>query len=343
MRAHLESICLAAATVLLAGIAAWGQEPKAEVRASIQSTATPWVGQKVVINIQLLAPGYFASAPRFDFPEIPGVILVPPEGRPVLSTEIIDGKSYTVQSYDIALFAKRVGLHDIAPFKIRFNIKRSPLDSQEVPQEVDTPAVSFTAKLSPGADTLTSLISASDLKVEETWKPTVETGKVGDAFTRTIAFTASDVPGMAFPPFPGGKIEGLGIYPKSPDVSDKSESGKMTGRPCDTLVYVSERPGQFTIPATRLTWWNLDTEHLEIIDLPPRKLVISTNAAFPTSASKPPLWGNISRISNTVIIIGAAITLALLTCAASLWRIRESLRAALRPTHLKPLNPLKGS
>jgi len=56
-----------------------------------------------------------------------------------------------------------------------------------------------------------------------------EKAKVGDAFTRIITMTADDLPGMAFPPFNAGRIEGLGVYTKPAQVADKMQRGAFTG------------------------------------------------------------------------------------------------------------------
>ena len=60
--------------------------------------------------------------------------------------------------------------------------------------------------LPPGAEGLGNVISARNLKVEETWKPELgkTTIKPGDAFTRTIIFSAPDLPGMGLPAVSSG-------------------------------------------------------------------------------------------------------------------------------------------
>ena len=129
------------------------------------------------------------------------------------------------------------------------------------------------------------MISARNLKVEETWTPEPGKAKAGDAFTRTITFTAPEVPAMAFPPFPAVKIDGLGIYAKPPEVLDKSNRSSLSGNRRDTITYVCQRAGQFTIPAVRLTWFDLDAQKLRTIDFPARHLSVSSNPALESTAA----------------------------------------------------------
>jgi hypothetical protein len=200
--------------------------------------------------VELLAPGYFSGAASFHMPDPSGLILIPPVGSPVVGTETIDRASYTVQRHEVAVLAARAGKFTIPPVPVRIQFKRNPLDKENVTATVTTPEVSFTATQPPGTEKLGHVISARNLQVTEEWKPEPGTtkAKAGDAFTRTITFTAPNVPGMMFPPFTTGQIEGLGIYTKNPEVIDKSERGSLTGTRRDIFTYACQRAGKFTIP-----------------------------------------------------------------------------------------------
>src|SRR5262249_31350994 len=158
----------------------------ARVRASIATKDDIWVGQRVTLVVELLAPGTFASAPAFDLPQVPGVILVPPEGSPVIGTEDADGTTYTTQRHELACYAQRGGSIEIPGFSIRFESSEA-FGRPAVEQRVTTDPVSFTAKMPQGTEGLATVITTHDLKVEENWDPQPGNGpaKPGDAFTRT--------------------------------------------------------------------------------------------------------------------------------------------------------------
>lgn len=323
--------------LLCCGAIGFGQEAK--VRASLATHGDLWVGQRMTLVVELLAPGYFAGSAAFDLPNAPGLLLAPPEGHPVVSSETIDGTSYTVQRHELAAFARKPGEQTIPPFTVRFSFKRNPLDKEAIAAVVKTAPVSFTVKLPSGAENLGNVISARDLKVEETWKPEPGKVKAGDAFTRTITFTAPDVPAMAFPPFPAGKIDGLGIYPKPPEVLDQSDRGSLTGKRRDTITYVCQRAGEFTIPAARLTWFDLDAQQLQTIDFPARTFQVAPNPALMSAETVHAMDadGDHRRMRAGLAAAMAVSLLALLAWKArSLWL---PLFAAFRPTHLAPLNP----
>ncbi len=225
------------------------QAQNAKARTSLETKGDLWVGQRLTLAIELLVPGYFSGSPGFDLPDVPGLLLVPPSGSPVVSTEEADGTSYAVQRHELSVFVQRAGNYTIPSIAVRLAFKRNPLDPDAVAQSVQTQSVQFTARTPPGAEKLGSVISATELTASEAWKPLPGKAKVGDAFTRTVTLSATDVPGMAFPAFPASPIDGIGVYAKTPEVHDQSERGELRGERSQTITYACERPGQFIIPA----------------------------------------------------------------------------------------------
>ncbi|QIF05324.1 BatD family protein [Roseimicrobium sp. ORNL1] len=335
-------ICFALAMMLVFAPSQGIRAQEAKVRARMDSQDAAYVGQKLTLVVDLMAPGFFASAASFDLPDPQGLILMPPVGSPVVSSEEVDGVSYTVQRHEVSVLAQRPGESVIPSFTVRFQYKHAPLDKDAVPAEVKTPEVKFTATQPPGTEKLGMVITARNLEVKETWNPDPgkAKSKAGDAFTRTITFTAPDVPGMMFPPFHAAPIDGIGIYPKEPEVQDHSERGSLTGERKDVVTYALQRAGTFTIPAVRFTWWDLDSKSARTVDLPARTLTVAPNPAMPAlqpSTATAPQAKSISRKAELVI---ASLFAALVVF--SIPRVRRAVGqfvALFRPVHLQPLNP----
>ncbi len=91
---------------------------------------------------------------------------------------------------------------------------------------------------------------------------------------------ADDIMGMAFPPLRFGEIDGVGIYPKQPEVKDQSNRGDLSGQRVETVVYVFEREGSVTIPGHIIPWFDLKTEQMNFIKFPSRSLEVSANSAL---------------------------------------------------------------
>jgi hypothetical protein len=223
------------------------------LRASLAKPGLVLVGERVTIRVKLLTTTTFASAPVFELPTISGALLMQIEDRPVLGTEEIDGESYAVQQYELTLFIMRPGMAEVPSFTVRFE---SPphLGEKPVEHRLITPALQVEARMPASAENLAGIIAAQELHVDQIWQPQPTNAHVGDAFTRTVTLIAPAVPGMIFPPLPLAKVDGLAVYTKPPVVQDQIERGDFTGKRIDTVTYICERPGQFTLPALVIPW-----------------------------------------------------------------------------------------
>lgn len=331
-------ICLLSATLGPASLGA--QEPK--VRAAISSKAPHYAGQKLAYVVELLAPGYFASAPVFDVPVTQGMVIIPPLDSPVVSSETMTDVTYTVQRHELSLLAPQSGDHIVPPITVRFQFKRAPLDKDRVPAAVTTPAVTFTTTQPPGTEGLGQVISARELTVVEGWKPDPAPSnvKAGDAFTRTVTYVARDMPGMMFPPFPTARIDGVAIYPKEPVVRDHSDRGDMVGRRSDSVTYLFQKPGQYRLPGARFTWWDLDTRTVRTIELPAHPVLVAPNPALESARPQVGVSPVTQRSTGTKVCMATITVVAALF--ASSRRAREQIATCarlFRPVHLGPLNP----
>lgn len=337
MKALIQPLLICA---LLTTITAQAQETK--VRSALASPPPCYAGQKLTLAVELLASGYFASAATFDVPDPQGLVIIPPIGSPIVSSETVGDITYTVQRHEVSVLAPEAGEKVIPPLTIRFRYKRAPLDKDSIAATVHTPELKFQAVQPPGTEAQGQIISARELTVTETWKPDPATtkAKAGDAFTRTITFSAQDMPGMMFPPFPADKIDGIAIYPKDPVVKDHSERGNLAGQRVDTITYLVQRPGQYTLPGAKLSWWDLDAAQVRTIELPSHAITVAPNPALAsaqaTAAVAPgPRW-SASFIAMAMVSIA---TLALLLASRRFRRWGTHWISTLRPVHLQPLNP----
>jgi hypothetical protein len=297
-----------------------------------------WVGQRAKIVIELLVPGFFSGAPAFDLPAVADILLIPPEERPILSSEAIQGVSYTVQRYELLVFARRAGQHEIPPFAIRLKYKRAPLDKESLKASVLTPPVQFLVLAPPGAENLAGILSSDAVTCTDKWQPESTKAKVGEAFTRTVTFSASNIPAMVFPPFPISEIDGIGTYGKPPVLNDRSERGVMRGERRDTITYICQRPGRFVIPAVQLTWWDLKKRQLQTIVVPPRVLEVAPNPALSTPVVAE-ADSRSSKLTPARVILSGLAIFVIATIVWRTWPFWRRVLAQFRPTHLVPLNP----
>lgn len=329
---------LATIFVLLVPLQGAAQEPHGLVRTKLATQGRIWSGQQVVVAVELLAPGYFAGNPAFDLPGLPGVLVCPPEGSPLVSQEDLNNVTYTIQRHEIRVYAQAGGKVTLPPFEVRFQYKRQPLDQELVAEAVKTQKVDFEVVRPPGVPAGQFLISSADLTVKETWQPEPgSTAKPGDAFVRILEWSASDVTGMAFPPLDPEPVAGLGLYPSDPAVNDTWNRGSLQGGRTDKVTYVVKSSGQTVIPGRRISWWDPVAERLKSQNLPAHPILVTAPPPppLPPGARIAEYW----RDHRRAILLSLAGTLALVTVV---WHNRPFWKQFLRqllPRHLGPLNP----
>jgi hypothetical protein len=289
------------------------------VEAQLATQGDIWQGQRIVLNLTIKTPGTFASAPAFDLPQVPHVILIPPQGRPVLGTEMIGDDTFTTQLHELTAFPQKSGTITIPPFKIRFDSSAGfgkPVQSRTV----TTPPISFDIERPPGTEALALVLTTTNFVVTESWKPEPRTTPVavGTAYSRTIQCTADDLPGIVLPAFPVPSLNGLRAYRHEPQLDDKEQRGTLIGQRTETVTFVCERPGQYELSAMTVSWWNPETRRLQEVTLPAHTIAVS---APPTgNESDPPVAAStrISR-SRSTMLMALGLLAIIVGCGWSLW------------------------
>lgn len=245
------------------------------VQGHVEAQGEAWVGQKVTVVVKLYSPTFFAGAPTFDLPAVPGVVILPPQDPPLVGTEVIGGDSYTTQTHDLAVYAQRPGTIHLPRIGVRFT-SDGGIGKPPVPHAGKTKELVFTATLPPGAEGLSTVITTSKLTIHEHWKPEPGKAKPGGAFTRTVTVRAVNVPGMVLPPIRWEAPAGIGVYPARATVTDSSEPDGMTGQRVDSVTYVCEKPGTYRLPGITLAWWDTDQKKLRREQLPTRTIEVES-------------------------------------------------------------------
>jgi hypothetical protein len=340
------SLLLALATLLTPVSGA----EQARARAALDTHLPVWVGQQVAFHVDLLSPTLFSGTPAFDLPNIPGAVLMKVEERPTLSTEQVDGATYSVQRHDFMLFPQRAGTLLIPAFQVRFAVAPA-YGKPPVTQQVRIDALQVEAKMPPGAENLPMLISTADLTIDDQWSPALGKDhtvklKVGDALTRTLKRRTTDLPGMVLPPILFGSFDGLGVYPKPPVVEDTTARGNFTGQRTDIVTYMCETVGTYHLPALSLPWFDLDDAQIKRVELPAVTLEVAANpqlAPDTSTAQASPTRSTTQAwrwIGGLVVVILIAAWLLQrfyrpLIIHLSVWRNRRAAREAAYFARLK--------
>lgn len=283
-----------------------------------------WVGQRVVLQVDVLAAGAWAQLDRIPSIELPGSYVLPPQGQGVRLQETIDGSAHSGQRYEYFVYPQTAGDLTLPPTAVGVRVREPGAVGAERTLSAVLPELSFESRVPPGAEAVEGLISTTDASVDQRWEPADGVHAVGDAVRRIVRFEAADVSGMAFTPLDHAPIDGFGVYPSEPRVDDRFDRGTLQGTRTETMTYVAERSGDFTLPTITFTWWNTQQERLQQVELPGLAVSVSggnggDSSAGPVAASRSPSWW-------WLLAVAMLVPLSLL--AGRAWRALLAARAA---------------
>jgi hypothetical protein len=348
-----RALPFALAALLTASVAA----AQPIVRVVVRPAGLHLVGQQVQIDVQVLVPNFFMSAPSFPPIDMPGAVVTMPDDSGVNLNDTIKGESYAGVQKTYLFVAQAAGKYTLPPAPIAFTYAREP--GKPADASVTLPPtvieVDWPAGKAPPADGASTLVAA--ITIEQTLDRDPGTLLVGDALTRTIVTTAERTQAMFIQPPAFPAPDGVGVYRKDPVLQDERTDrvGLVAGHRTDRAVYTFDTPGSYVLPAFELPWFDARNNRQQIARA---EAVQVTVAAAPAPASaiapEPPpapvTTEPESRFNITLVIVGAGAVLLLA------WAVRRVVVRALqfvlglcalawaavrrdRARHLPPLNP----
>jgi hypothetical protein len=245
-----------------------------------RTSVTPedaWVGQQVLLQVDVLAKNGWAQLKKITETEVQGAYMLRLETQGTRLSETIDGESYTGQRYEFMLFTQRDGDFLVPSMPVDVEVRAYGAGGGPEIHRMSLPGVEFAARTPPGAEGIRGLISTTNLTATQSWSSDDDNASVGDALKRAVTLRASDISAMAFTPLLHPEIDSVAIYPEQASVEDKFARGDLTGTRVETATYVFEQAGDVEIPGIALSWWDIQSEQLRRIDLPGLSLQIAAN------------------------------------------------------------------
>jgi hypothetical protein len=300
----------------------------ARVRVTPATEGPYWVGERVVLHVELLSNAAMFAGQLFRTPEVLGGLLQKDPGAPLFLGEQIDGESWQTQRYSFSLFPQRDGTLEVPPIGVSFRVAFG-YGQPEHPFELQTQAIQIDVRAPPGIGDTVGLVTTSRLDVDISWEPQspMSDAVVGDAFTRVIRRRGADLSGMVFAPLTVPEVEGLAAYPQPPQVRDRNERGSLTGERVEAVTFVAQRPGRFEIPGIVVRWWDPESETLEERSFDPVELSVAPNPALGPSTM---LGYQLDRAVRGYPLTTAGGAVAALSGVAALWHWRRRLAAQWR-------------
>lgn len=244
------------------------------VRTEVRPKENIVVGQRVILQVDVLAPDGWAQIKGVRDFSVEGTQVVRYESQGTRLNETIQGRSFTGQRYELSLFPRRDGKVTVPSIPVEVEVSRWGSKDSIQSERVQTPEVTFQVRVPPGAEGVQGLISAPGLTATQKWEPEQQKFKVGEAIKRTIELSGRDISGMAFTPLRFKSTEMVSAYPAEPRVDDSFDRGTLSGKRIETVTYVFAGEGTVELPKIVIPWWDIDKKKLRQAILPALKLEI---------------------------------------------------------------------
>ena len=255
------------------------------VEISLNDDQTHWLGQQLTVNLDLKTTGLSFSDIHFSLPEVNGAFFIQTDSSTVKFNETVAGKTWQILRYPLALYPQKSGLIRIPEISVRlastqgFGFEKQQFDKI-------TQILELTVQVPPGLKPGESVISTADFKLDYLWDPQIDEANIGAAFSLSVSRRADNITAMLFPPLPVYQVDGLAVYPQTPEINDRSNRGTLSGQRRDKIIWVAEAPGQYTIPDIQFQWFDPVSGHLKQQTIPGKQLNISnTRKAFSNSSA----------------------------------------------------------
>ncbi len=129
-------------------------------------------------------------------------------------------------------------------------------------------------------------LPAQQLTLEEAWSTSPEQLELGQPLTRTLALIADGLTAAQLPPLAQQDLpDGLKAYPDQPLLQNQAGDDGVIGSRQEKIAIVATRPGDYTLPAIDIAWWDTENHEARRARLPERDIRVVAPAGL---ASPPP-------------------------------------------------------
>ncbi len=294
----------------------------------MEGSAEVWVGQGVALNLEVIVPTWFTSAPVFPQLEVKNAVTLSPEGAVNFVVQS-SGKSFAAQAQRCLIYPQAKGKYTVPSMKVGVAYVL-PDGKPSSPNLLATPPVQFEARMPPGAEAARYFLTTDDLQITQSFSRKPDKLQIGDSITRMITMTAQNTVGISLPPLKFEAPVGVRLYPGEPRVTEAAERGKIEATRTETATYVSEKEGRYSLPEITILWWNPRTKAMTSSTLPPVALKVEASATYnpevfassqageePSGKPEASLWKRLS--------VGFRWTLSLLAACLLLLVLRRAL------------------
>jgi len=231
-----------------------------------------------------------------------GAALVKQIGTDHYASTMRDGRSYQVITRRYALFPLRSGtVHLAGPVldgQVAVTQNTSPwsgffgqLVQSARPIEIHGDPIVLSVRPRPPGQRSGDWLPARQVTLSAQWSPATLRAQAGNPLTVTLhlratGLTAGQLPNLAHLITPPA---GLSAYPDQPRLRNTMQGEEMVGERDQTLAFIANRAGHYTLPPITIHWWDTLTNQARTATIPGRILTVLAAPGSGTAAAASPL------------------------------------------------------
>ena len=191
----------------------------------------------------------------------------------------IGGKNYQVVEIIYSLFPQASGKLQIPALRVfayeTSNSRYGGFSNRgnRIVRSTDAKTIDVMAR--PANIDLDNWMPASSISLNQQWSSPLDQLKVGEPLTRTIIITAKGLTGAQIMPLSFSESDDYKIYPDQPQLDDNADASGVTGIRRESFALVPNRPGEITLPAVTVRWWNSRKQRMQTAKLDPVALQVA--------------------------------------------------------------------
>ncbi len=251
------------------------------------NTKTPYVQAQLIYTVKLFRSVATNNASLSE-PELSGgQAVINKIGEDSSYETQHNGKRYVVIQRQYVIFPQSSGVLRIEPIIFQGQVGGAggffsfdPYGPQPKSIIKRSEAVELHVKPIPDSFTGDTWLPANQLMIQEQWSVDPSRLEQGEATTRTLTLMANGLAASNLPSIKSHLPDSLKEYPDQPEFEESNNADGYIGTRRDKMAIIPTEPGDYTLPAIRIPWWNIATDKMEVAELPERTIHVEANAAI---------------------------------------------------------------
>ncbi|MDR2916776.1 MAG: BatD family protein [Tannerella sp.] len=222
-----------------------------------------YIEQPFRVTVTVYTKTWFTAPVEFGNLQIPNTFIIPfDKTQPGMFT--VGGKQYPGIQFYYIVFPYKAGNFTVPALELTV---QSPPEGSSQAQKLTlktTPQPFIVKDVPKELKSKGAWFVATNVTMHETWNPSSTDYKVGDVVKRIITIDAKGTLPQFIPDISKQEpLKWAGIYPQDPVLTDTRSGGDANGRSVQTITYLMEKAGDFTMPEISVSFWNPYTAKIE--------------------------------------------------------------------------------